>query len=336
VGRPGQADRRGAHFIHNSIARSSCDESGEWSLRYHWGERGDGPADFLDRGEPGGWWWLFDGFVHAGELYIGLLRVESSEPRGPLGMPFSFTGVDLARVENPLDEVEDWRIERLRLSRHDRAFPASAMVVEGGYVHFFTFLDREAADYPRILVRLPLASLTSGGRDLGRALETLTEDGAWRPGFLPGEARVLMADDATEMSVNFHPELGRWLALYSYPSVEPGFPERRPSDRVWVRTAESITGPWSERKSLFRVPELDPEHAGGYDANTACYAAKAHPQLSQPPTLTFTYVCNLFAGPDGDPAAVLGRLLDDMGLYRPIPVSVTLPPELAEPGSPGP
>ena len=76
------------------------------------------------------------------------------------------------------------------------------------------------------------------------------------------------------------------------------------------------------------MPELDPRYVGGHDPETACYAAKAHLQFSSPNGLTFTYVCNLFAGPEGDPGEVLGRLADDMGLYRPIPVSVTLPPEL--------
>ena len=341
VGEPEQRNRRGARFIHNSIARSRCDETGSWSIRYHWGAGPEGARDFIDRGEAGKWWWLFDGFVHAGELYIGLLQVESAPPRGPLAMPFAFTGVDLARVANPLDEVEGWRIERLRLSRSGLALPASAMVVHGAHVYLFTFLDRGAGSHPRILVRLPLASLEAGARDLEPALETLARDGSWKPGLDPTGARVVMDDDATEMSVDYQPALGAWLALYSYPSsyqsgyqsgypsVErDGFPQERPSDRVWVRTAASLEGPWSPPRSLIRVPELDPSYVGGFHPDTACYGAKAHPQLSTPTSITITYVCNLFAGPEGDPGEVLGRLADDMGLYRPIAVRVTLPPEL--------
>lgn len=326
---PERADRRGASFIHNSIGRSRCDEQG-WSIEYHWASGPEGPAAFLDPGEPGRWWWLFDGFVHEERLYIGLLQLASSEPRGPLGMPFRFTGVDLARVENPHDAFEDWRVEILRLSHSDLALPVGAMVRHEDHLYLFTFLDQDARAYPRMLVRLPLSSLDGGARDLEPDLETLARDGSWKPGFDPTDARILMEDDATEMSVDHHPSLGAWIAVYSYPSIEGGFPETRPSDRVWVRTADSLEGPWSERKSLFRVPELDPEYAGGYDPNTACYAAKAHEQFSTPDQLTFTYVCNLFAGPDGDAIQVLLRLADDMGLYRPIPVSVTLPPELLE------
>ena len=86
-----------------------------------------------------------------------------------------------------------------------------------------------------------------------------------------------MDDAATEMSVRFHDGLGRWLALYSYPDVGDSFPETPPADAVWIRAAERLEGPWSERRLLFRVPELDPAYAGGHDPNTGCYAAKEHP-----------------------------------------------------------
>lgn len=329
VGEPGQSSRRGARFIHNSIGLSRCDAEGVWSMEYHWGQGRAGPKAFLDRGQTGKWWWLFDGFVHGGQLYLGLLEVETTGPRGPLDMPFGYTGVDLGRVVNYRDPVGEWRLERQRLSRGDVALPAGAMVVHEDHVYFFTFLDRNAQSYPRILVRLPLVALDSGNRDLEPALETLMEDGSWGAGLVPDGARVVMADDATEMSVHYHAAIDQWLALYSFPTLEGAAGQQRPADKVWVRTADSLEGPWSERRSLFRIPELDPSYAGGYDPSTACYAAKEHPQISPSRSVSFTYVCNLFAGLDGDPGEVLGRLLDDMGLYRPIPVTVTLPPELS-------
>ena len=90
VGEPGQLDRRGASFIHNSIGLSHCGSDGTWAMEYHWSRDSDGvPHAFIDRGRPGAWWWLFDGFLHEGRLYIGLLEVEKSAPSGPLAMPFS-------------------------------------------------------------------------------------------------------------------------------------------------------------------------------------------------------------------------------------------------------
>ncbi|MCP3984998.1 MAG: DUF4185 domain-containing protein [bacterium] len=328
VGEPDQRSRRGAAFVRNSIAVSHCDAEGHWSIDYRWGTGPDGAAAFLDRGETGKWWWLFDGFTYREDLYIGLLEVESAPPRGPLAMPFGFTGVELARISNPQQDPAEWRFERLRLSHGSLALPVSAMVVHEEHVYFFTFLDRQARSYPRILVRLPLAHLESGRSDLESGLETLATDGHWQAGLRPLGAKILMQDDATEMSVHYLPSEGVWLSLYAHPSLQGDFPEGLASDTVWVRTAPSLSGPWSPRRPLFRMPEFDPSQPGGYDPHTACYAAKAHPQLSAPGRVTFTYVCNLFAGPDGDAGEVLGRLVDELGLYRPIPVSVGLPSDL--------
>jgi hypothetical protein len=115
----------------------------------------------------------------------------------------------------------------------------------------------------------------------------------------------------------------RWIAVYNYPDVPGAFPKVAPSDAVYARTADRLEGPWSERELIFRIPELAPARGG--DPHTGCYAAKEHPQFSLPGSLTFTYVCNLFGGKDEDPFAILKRLENQMDLYRPVAVSVTLP-----------
>lgn len=333
VGAPGQSARVGSKFIHNSIAVSRC-EAGRWRIRYFWGRRPDGsPQAFLKREAEDAWWWLFDGFLHEGRLYIGLLEVEDSPPRGPLALPFRFSGMQLARVDNPTADPAKWRIELLSLSRSPVALPGSAMVVEGDYVHLYTFLDRGDGRFPRALARLPLAALTSRATDPASALEYLARDGRWKPGLDPEDARILMADNATEMSVSYRPELDQWLALYNYPDRGEGHGAEVPSDGVYVRTAKALEGPWTEPRLLFRIPELDPDFVGGYDADTACYAAKEQPQFSRPGRVTFTYVCNLFTPPGKDPWPILKRLLVAMNLYRPNTVSLPLPAELRFPAA---
>jgi hypothetical protein len=326
VGTSESRDRRGATFIHNSVGVSRCRADGRWEIEYTWGQAPDGtPRAFLDRDLPDAWWWLFDGFQHAGRLYLGLLEVESAPPRGPLALPFAFRGVQLARISNPDDPPAAWQVEVIRLSSVPEALPASAMVLHGPYVYLFTFLDRGDGRHPRALARLPLRALDGATHDVSGALEYLARDGAWRPGLDPDRARILMDDTASEMSVRYHADLGLWLALYSHPVDEDA---QGATDGVWVRTAERLEGPWSERRLLFRVPELHPAWLGGYDADAGCYAAKEHPQLSRGGRVVFTYVCNLFARPGRKPEEVLSRLLVDMDLYRPVPVAVELPPRL--------
>lgn len=325
VGEPGQPDRSSARFVHNSIGLSTCGADASFDIRYFWGAGGDGaPRAFLERGGPG-WWWLFGGFVHAGRLYLGLLEVEPAASRGPLALPFRFTGTALARIDDPSADPRSWRPERIPLSRGSLALPLSAMLTHGPHLYLFTFLDRGDSRFPRILLRLPLARMTEEPADLEGALETLDASGAWRPGLAPGSARILMDDNATEMSVRYHAGLGKWLALYNYPDPGGSFPETPTSDAIYLRSAERLEGPWSEPARIYRIPELAQSGGRPADPHTGCYAAKEHPQFSLPGSLTFTYVCNLFSGPGQDPFAILGRLARRMDLYRPVAAAVSLP-----------
>ena len=333
VGTEGRADRAGATFIHNSIGVSTCGADGRFGVRYMWGHGDDGAAHaFMERGDAG-WWWLFGGVVHEDRLYVGMLEVEKTEPRGPLALPFRFTGTALARIDDPHADPASWRPEVLPLSRSEHALPVSAMLTEGAHLYLFTFVDAGGGRFPRILVRLPLARLSDGTRDLEASLETLDSDGVWQPGFAPDRARVLMDDNATEMSVRYHADLERWIALYNYPDVGADFPHTPTSDAVYLRSAERLEGPWSAPDLVFRVPELAPGHLPPPDPNLGCYAAKEHPDFSLPGSLTFTYVCNLFTGRGEDPYAILGRLAQRMDLYRPVAASVSLPFEAAAPAS---
>jgi len=322
VGSPEQTDRVGASFVHNSIGVSTCDGE-RFDVRYVWGRAQDGaPRAFLERGDER-WWWLFGGFVHGGRLYLGLLELEKSEPHGPLSLGFRSVGTALARIDDPRAEPESWRPEILPLTRSAEAMPLSALVIDGAHLFLFAFVDRGDGRSPRILLRLPLARLDDGG-DLGAALETFGEDGAWLPGFSPSRARILMDDDATEMSVRYHAEIRKWIALYNYPDAR-GFPKTSPSDAIYARSADRLEGPWSPRRLVFRVPELASDRQPPADRNTGCYAAKEQPGFSLPGSLTFTYVCNLFAGTGEDPWGILQRLQHRMDLYRPIAAAISVP-----------
>jgi hypothetical protein len=326
VGESHQRTRSGASLIHNSIAISECLPGGEWKIAYSWGRDEHGAhRAFLEPESNEVYWWLFDGFVHRDQLYIGLLEVESSEPRGPLNLPFRYRGAKLARVENPRDTPEDWQIDVLPLSENPRAIPAGAMTTHGDHLYLFTFLDLGAEHYPRMLSRIPLAELDASPPRPADRLEYLARDGQWKPGLEPSNGLLLMEDNATEMTVRYHPEIDRWLALYSYPNWSDRSGQSSPSGTVTIRTAARLEGPWSDPEPIYRIPELNENHAAGYDPSTFCYAAKEHPEYASEGRLLFTYVCNLFTRDGEDPFAVLKRLEEKMYLYRPNAVSLPLP-----------
>lgn len=324
VGKPGQTTRRDSTFIHNSVAVSECDEDGSFHIDYAWGERADGtPQAFIRAEEPDGYWWLFDGFEHGGHLYIGLLGVAASEPRGSLNLPFRLTGMKLARIENPREPPANWRYEILPLSSSRVAFPGSAMVIDGDHLYLFAFVDRDPDHHPRMLARLPLTALSS--ETPGEALETLAVDGRWLRGFEPDHARIIMDDDATEMSVRFDRERGLWVAVYNNPTrLESGAGIAFVPD-VRFRTATRLEGPWSQPRTIYRIPELVRNGNEQRDPEPFCYAAKEHPQFAREGRWLITYVCNLYTPNGADSWRVLSRLLEQMNLYRPQVVSIPAP-----------
>lgn len=325
IGAGDQQTRKNSRLIHNSIAVSDCDDQGQWSIDYAWGKQVDGsPGAFIPDESEDRYWWLFDGFEFENNFYIGLLKVEAAEPRGALNLGFRNTAMKLARVANYHEDPGDWRFDVLPLSDNRVAFPGSAMVVHGEYLYLFAFLDRNATDRPRMLSRVPLSALEHGRP--GDSIEYFAQNHEWRSGFEPEAAAIVMSDNATEMSVRFHPGLERWLAVYNRVDADESPSEGLPTGTVLLRTASRLEGPWSQPTALFRPSELEDVIASSRDSNLFCYAAKEHPQFVADDELTITYVCNLLTREGEDPWAVLSRLAIRMDLYRPRVIRVPMPP----------
>lgn len=341
VQRPGGPRGRSYPFVHNTIGLSNCDSDDGWNLDTFWrkDESGNPHAFFVpnpdadwvrstirETGAPP-YYWLFDGFVAHDILFVGLLRIVDSEPRGPFNLPFRPIGVDLARIENYRDTPMNWRIQISALSNREDAFPASAFVVDGSYLHAFAFYDTGDGGTPRMLSRIPLDALEEWRADLSASLEYLAPDSGWNPGFQLDKARIVMEDDATEMSVHFDPATNTWIAVYS---ALPG-PDGAltfPGSVIQFRTASALAGPWSEPAKLVSIPESKQDPLQNLGPNRFCYAAKAHPQFSSPDNLVISYVCNLFALNPGQTLEILKGLTERIDLYRPRAISVSKRPIL--------
>ena len=109
------------------------------------------------------------------------------------------------------------------------------------------------------------------------------------------------------MSVRYHADLGKWVAVM----IGHGFPR----GKIQYRTAPALTGPWSDGQTIYRIPDVQPG-SPGYDRDTFCYAAKEHPEFETPGELLFTYVCNTFT---------VKKLTTNLGIYFPKSVIVPMP-----------
>ena len=335
VRQPDGNEGRTYPFIHNSIGISDCRSGGDWSFDTFWqqDERG-APRAFFEPDSGADWvrqatlqagarpyYWPLDGFVLHDVLFVALLRVVHSEPRGSFNLPFRLVGVDLARISNYHDAPKDWRIQISILSNDPNAFPGSAFVVSASHLYAFAFVDRKGRT-PRMLSRLDVGALALWQPDLTGSLEYLGSDSRWKPGVEPGEAKIIMDDDASEMSVHFDSQTKNWIAVYSDLVRDK---EARVSAGIRIRTSAALEGPWSRPKTLISIPETIPDHPRSSDENLFCYAGKAHPQFSSSSELLVTYVCSLFAKDSAETLTVLDKLRTSVDLYRPRAVPVEIP-----------
>jgi hypothetical protein len=153
-----------------------------------------------------------------------------------------------------------------------------------------------------IAARVPLSGL---GDPQGN-LQYLARGGHWLKGFDPANAEPVMTPGISELSIRYHPDLRKWLAVMFQPEPFSG--------KILLRSAPSPTGPWSAGQVVYSVPEMKPG-TRGYDKDTFCYAGKEHPEFEHG-DLVFTYVCNTFAVP---------KLATDLNIYFPRAVRMPMP-----------
>ncbi|MGA2806553.1 MAG: DUF4185 domain-containing protein [Terracidiphilus sp.] len=288
-------------MVRNSIGISSCDSHGKATLEHILRRDPDGKAkDFFKAQHPNTWYWAMDGFFHDNSLWITLLCVRDSPKSSSLAMGFETCGTDLAKVSGLGSDAQKWKVEYFPLvDDGTRAYPSAATVIQGEYAYIFALY--EAATRPALLTRIPLKGLNEPRRNL----EYLAADGTWKNGFDPQKAKPVMETASAEMSVRWHPDLEKWIAILMDPT---GF-----SDKVLLREAPSLTGPWSDGEVIYRVPELQAS-SPVYDKDTFCYAAKEHPEFEDSGSLVFTYVCNTMD---------VKKLVSETWLY--FPKSVQMP-----------
>ena len=153
-----------------------------------------------------------------------------------------------------------------------------------------------------ILARIPTDKLD----DPAQAIEYLNKDGRWEKELDPAKVKVVFDAAVSEMSVRYHPDNGKWIAVYM--SI------RNNGDRILYQTADAPEGPWSEPNVLIgSIPEVD-RSSPRYDKNNFCYAGKEHLEFARGRNLVVTYVCNSYEDFEKNTSFIRKNLF----LYRPV------------------
>jgi hypothetical protein len=308
-------------MVRNTIGISRCSQPGNWQIQYVIRRGDDGqPHDFfqaevLHPHASKTWYWALDGFVHEKDLWVTLLCVRNARVKRPDGFDFETCGTDLARVSDLDTDPQKWKVAYFPLVPDGAAaYPSATAVVDGDYAYLFALYEKDGR--PMLLTRIPVAGL-----DAPRAnLQFLSKDekaaGKWAPGFKPKNALPVMPRGISEMTVRYHPDLQKWLAVMRSPDFS--------SDAILLRTAPAITGPWSAGEVIYHIPEMQKNSAAHdsseYDKNVFCYAGKEHPEFEQSGSLLITYVCNTTKVPD---------LATKLKIYVPKVVEVPLPADVS-------
>ncbi|MBC7188016.1 MAG: DUF4185 domain-containing protein [Calditrichaeota bacterium] len=299
---PEARSRAGSHIVANTIAIQRGHE-----VRFWWKEGGGrGPTAFFSSPElPGRSWPL--SAVRIGEaLAVLAVRVVTVDPNQVTG--FRLVGHEVYWVPNPDEEPHRWEITLRQLPWSEKTGTfGSWLLADQGYLYIYGFRRHFRSWFKEVWTLVARAPLEDAHRLVEpERWEYLDgEHGRWYKN--PAAARPVLHKGATEFSVSYLPELGKFVLLAA--SWRRGNP-------IQVRVAETPYGPFSEACTVYVCPEALANR------RYFCYAAKAHPELaSSPAELVVSYAVN---------SRKLEDCYHDEGIYYPRFLRVSVLPQRRE------
>ncbi len=275
VGEIKEGKRVNARMIHNSIAL----QSGTNRPVFYYGKTSDGrPDSFINplHGATNGYFWLNHGLKTPQALYCFALQVLTVDTKSPFG--FKLKDGWLIRVSNPEASPDEWRMTQTKvpftkISGDESLIFGGAVLEEKGFAYIFgseSWKEKKRnAQTSLVMARVPVEKF--GDFDQWR----FHSNGEWRKD--TKRLSPLFENLGSEFSISRLPSNGKYVAVYT-----EGI-----SDRIVLRSAPALTGPWREAQLIYRCPDA------GWSSKVFCYAAKAHPELpGAPDELLITYAAN--------------------------------------------
>ncbi|MBL8849822.1 MAG: DUF4185 domain-containing protein [Planctomycetaceae bacterium] len=274
VGRIRDGKRDDVGMVNSSFARQrgwGADAQIELLLN----READGtPTSYIVPEKKPGYYWLWDGIVLDGKLYVFTTRLTS--PGTITAFDWKLMDQSLLVVDNPLDDPAHWSVQQLDMpfgvfADDYEALWGFEVILVDEHVYIYGSTRQKNGD-PRSLIvaRVPPRELTDLARWRFRGASE------WIPD--PRQAAALTTDVGTEGSVTWLPDRQRFVYVYS-PPLDPN---------IRMRTAQTPIGPWSEAVTIYTCPEVD------WDPRIFCYAGKARLVPGTTDELLITYATNSF------------------------------------------
>jgi Domain of unknown function (DUF4185) len=290
-------------MVRNSVGISICKLGATCTIRYFWKKPGTPKArSFFDTGTDDVWYWPMDGFLQGKTLSVALMEVRN-KPGASSNDVFGFeiSGTKLAVIEHADLSPDQWHISITDLTG-GHLWAGVSLVHDGKYVLWYTRMSEDESHAFMTVMRVPEGKMA----DPSGSWEYLKNDDHWASGLAKADAKHVIEQPISEMSVRYHPSSQKWIAV----SIGPGFPSRR----AVLRSADSPIGPWSNPETIYEFPEMNPKNTG-YDKETFCYAVKEHTEFRED-KIALTYACNSRSIP---------KVIANMDIYRPRVAVLDLP-----------
>lgn len=282
-------------MVRNSVGLQTGYDPTSATFEAFWREVDGKPQSFIaDEGKE--FFWPGGSLLIDGKLLMFMMRARDANRK----LAFEVTGWGAVLIENIDASPDRWQVRKLTApqNRFGVLVGSASLLRDGEHLIAFSVSDKAHDVY---LLRWRLDDAAKG--DLSQPQWWAGAEAGWvDQGKLEELPAAVIKKGQTEFTVHFSRPLGRYVQFQF-----AGFPK----SPIGFRTAQSLTGPWSELNDFFQTEEIQTD-----DPEMMLYAAKAHPELSTD-GLAMTYCSNTFQ---------LESLLDNLDLYFPRFLRVKLTP----------
>jgi hypothetical protein len=268
VGAKNQKSRTESNMkmVSNTVGIFRCISDDKSEMHYYWnGMYTDHPQplfrSFTDRYR----YWVVDAFTAKNDLYVVLGKVGPKLGAAPDDIfNFSGLGFSLAKISNPTELPYNWNIELLPLSEFlSPSFEIRCHVKLKEHIYFVVCRN----DTSQFLVRKPVGLID----DIHSPFEYYASDHQWKQGIKENDLFEI-SEGFRCNSVNYHPDLKLWVMICDVRFMD---------NKIKMRTAPALTGPWSAEKVIYEIPEVTPG-TSQYSPSNFCYLAREHIRFYDP------------------------------------------------------
>jgi len=282
VGNKNQQSRLepGMKMVSNTVAVETCLPDGKTGVEYFWNNMyADNPQPVFKSFTNRYHYWVNDAFMYKTSLYVVLQKVAPKQGAAPDDFfGFSLSGITLAKITNPSDPPIQWKIELIPL----KGFAYAVMgihchAIQDKFLYFF--VSRNGNDNFQFFVRKKLDAIDNPEKPF----EYYAINRTWKTGINADDMDTVI-NGFRANTVNYHSDIKQWVMVCDIKFLE---------NKIKIRTASLLTGPWSEEKIVYEVPEVTPGTIS-YSKSNFCYLSRECIQNYDPKTHTMliTYDIN--------------------------------------------